>query len=255
MAIWTLGPTVGPVIGPVAGGFICDLIGWRWDFWIISIAGGVVTVLGMVLMRETYAPIILARKTARLQKETGNMALRSKFDSGLSSRDLFMLSIVRPTKMLLFSPTCFTQSLYIAIIYSFLYIMFTTVSEIFEEQYHFKKDLVGLAFIGMGIGSFLGQFAYTAYAGWNYRTYKARGTLTPEHRLYAMVPGAFLIPIAFFWYGWSVEANVHWICPILATSVFGFGLLLIFVSSISSILYTNNRTNKKRKDVRYHISR
>ena len=46
--------------------------------------------------------------------------------------------------------------LYVAIIYSYLYLMFTTVTEIFEKQYHFRSDLVGLAYVGMGLGSFIG---------------------------------------------------------------------------------------------------
>jgi hypothetical protein len=66
-------------------------------------------------MRETYAPTILERKTRRLRKETGNPNLRSKLDSGLSPKDLFLFSIVRPTKMLIFSPICLTISVYLAV--------------------------------------------------------------------------------------------------------------------------------------------
>ena len=38
MAIWALGPLMGPTIGPVVGGFVSHSIGWRWTFWIVSIA-------------------------------------------------------------------------------------------------------------------------------------------------------------------------------------------------------------------------
>ena len=38
IAIWALGPLLGPVIGPVAGGFLSQGAGWRWVFWLISIA-------------------------------------------------------------------------------------------------------------------------------------------------------------------------------------------------------------------------
>jgi multidrug resistance protein len=230
MAIWVLGPTLGPVIGPVAGGFICVHLGWRWNFWIIAIAGGIVTIVGIIAMRETYAPALLARKAKRLRKETGNPLLRSKFDNGMSTKDLFFYSIVRPTKMLIFSPACLSQSLYVAIVYSYLYLMFTTVTEIFEQQYHFRTDLVGLAYIGMGLGSFLGQFGYTYFANRNYRYHQRKGDLKPEHRLIAMIPGSLLLPVALFWYAWSVEEKVHWICPIIAMAFFGIGLLVIFVS-------------------------
>lgn len=38
IVIWALGPLLGPVIGPVAGGFLSQGAGWRWVFWLISIA-------------------------------------------------------------------------------------------------------------------------------------------------------------------------------------------------------------------------
>lgn len=41
MAIWSMGPLLGPVIGPVAGGFLAEAEGWRWVFWVITIAVGV----------------------------------------------------------------------------------------------------------------------------------------------------------------------------------------------------------------------
>ena len=186
--------------------------------------------ISLFVMRETYAPAILAKKVARLRKETGNNALRSKLDSGLSPRDLFLFSIVRPTKMLLFSPICFLLSAYVALVYAYLYLLFTTVTEVFERVYHFPPDLSGLAFVGIGLGSFGGQFLYTYLAGRSYRRHKARGDFKPEHRLELMRPGAFFIPLALFWYGWTVEAKVQWMCPIIATIWFGFGLLLIFVS-------------------------
>jgi MFS family permease len=216
-------------IGPIIGGFISHFLGWRWNFWILAIAAGTALIAGLFLMKETYAPTILKRKTARLQKETGNMALRSELDSGLTPRQLFLYSIVRPTKMLAFSPIVFSLSLYVAIVYSYLYLMFTTVTVIFETQYGFATDLVGLAFLGIGIGSFGGQFIYTYVANRSYAAHMAKGDFRPEHRLETMIPGAFMVPISLFWYGWSVQANVHWMCPIVGMSLFGFGLLLIFV--------------------------
>ncbi|KAF2398704.1 MFS general substrate transporter [Trichodelitschia bisporula] len=229
MSVWMLGPTVGPVLGPIAGGFISAGLGWRWNFWVVAIAAGAFGVGGLVLMRETYAPAILAKKAARLRKETGNSALRSKLDSGLAPRDLFLFSIVRPTKMLFLSPIVFFLSAYVALVYSYLYLMFTTFTDIFLTQYHFAPRLVGLSFVGIGIGAFVGQFGYSWLANRDVRKHIAAGTFTPERRLVFMCPGAFLVPIGLFWYGWAVQARVHWICPIMATVVFGVGLLLIFM--------------------------
>ncbi|EOD48443.1 mfs multidrug transporter [Neofusicoccum parvum] len=230
MAIWVAGPCIGPVVGPLSGGFLSQAAGWRWTFWVVSIASGVVTVAGMIFMSETYAIAILNKKVKRLRKETGNMALRSKLDVGLSTRDLFFFSIVRPTKMLFRSPIVFLLSLYVAVAYAYLYILFTTFTLIYKEQYGFNSGLAGLTYLGVGLGSVLGQWVYTVWGNRSVRAALAKGHFTPEHRLPLMFPGAIAMPIGLFWYGWSVEKHTHWIVPIIGTVFIGFGLMLIFMA-------------------------
>lgn len=49
----------------------------------------------------------------------------------------------------------------------------------------------------------------------------------PEYRVPLMIPGALLVPIGFFWYGWSIHAHAHWILPNLGAGVFGSGIIII----------------------------
>ncbi|KAJ4409746.1 hypothetical protein N0V82_009377, partial [Gnomoniopsis sp. IMI 355080] len=72
MSAFSIGPLLGPIIGPVAGGFLAAAKGWRWVFWVLAIVAGSVALAMLVLMRETYAPVIIQRKVIRLRKETGN---------------------------------------------------------------------------------------------------------------------------------------------------------------------------------------
>lgn len=44
-----------------------------------------------------------------------------------------------------------------------------------------------------------------------------------------MIPGAFVIPIALVWYGWSADKGVQFIMPIVGTTWFGLGLMMIFM--------------------------
>ena len=187
-------------------------------------------------MRETYAPAILATKAARLRKQTGNHNLKSALDSGLTSKDLFWFSIIRPTKLLLFSPILILVSIYVALVYAYMYILFTTFTEVFESQYNFRSDLVGLSYLGIGISSFIGQFFYTYLTNRSYRRHMEKNDFKPEHRLEFMAFGAFIVPIGLFWYGWTVQAKVHWMSPIMATAVYGFGMLLIFMPASTYLI-------------------
>ncbi|KAI9861624.1 MAG: hypothetical protein M1813_005234 [Trichoglossum hirsutum] len=247
MSIYTLGVLLGPVIGPIAGGFVADRVGWRWVFWTLAIAGGVVSLSAIPILRETYPPILLRRKMLRLQKAgpPGIKYATPFSDSTVSRSTLFKRAIVRPMKMLFFSPIVLLLSIYIAIIYAFLYLIFSTITIVFEEKYHFSPGVVGLSFIGIGVGMFSGLLAFGAVSDnqVNKRAAAAAaaaaasgerggvgtaGELKPEYRLYPMIHAAFAIPIGLFWYGWSVDKDDYWIMPMIGTAVFGLGLVGIY---------------------------
>ncbi|KAK3367591.1 major facilitator superfamily domain-containing protein [Podospora didyma] len=231
MGAFSFGPLLGPIIGPIAGGFLANAKGWRWVFWLMVIVAGVLAIAIFVFARESYAPVLLQRKVDRLRKETGNDLLRSKLDSGLSPTDYFKRSIVRPMRMLVFSPLCLVFALYISVIYGYLYIMFTSMSVVFIQQYGFTTGTVGLVFLGLGIGSMSGlvYFGITSDRAIKKATLEEGGA-KPEHRLTTLPLGAILLPVGFFIYGWTVQYHVHWIVPILSHAVIGFGNILIFIS-------------------------
>ncbi|KAH7391923.1 major facilitator superfamily domain-containing protein [Pyrenochaeta sp. MPI-SDFR-AT-0127] len=227
MAIWSIGPLLGPVIGPVCGGFLVEHMSWRWVFWIMAIFGGAFGIVLLIVGRETYSLTLLATKAARLRKETGNENLRSKFAKNISTKDIFIQAIARPMKMLFLSPIVGLMSLYIAINYGILYLFFTTVTFVFEGQYHFSSGAVGLSYIGVGVGMIVGMAVLGVVSDRIIRKQQAKGNVKPEHRLPLILtlPGAVGLCIGVFVYGWTTYYRVHWIVPIIATSFIGLGNL------------------------------
>lgn len=193
---------------------------------------GVVLVATMLFMRESYAYVILRRKTSRLRRETGNPHLRSALDTGKEPKELFVFSIVRPIKMLFLSPIIFLMSLYAATIYGYLYLMFMTFPRVFQGQYGFSNVSVGLTYLGAGIGCFIGLALCGAVSDRLVVTLTKRngGTAKPEYRLPTMFLGALIVPIGLFLYGWTADKEVHWIVPIIGTGFFGAGMFGVFVS-------------------------
>jgi hypothetical protein len=55
------------------------------------------------------------------------------------------------------------------------------------------------------------------------------GVYEPEFRLPLAMYFAGLIPISLFWYGWSIERKAHWMVPIVGSTLYGFGMLGVFV--------------------------
>ncbi|KAK1573273.1 major facilitator superfamily transporter [Colletotrichum navitas] len=237
MSIWSLGPILGPVLGPIAGGFVSENIGWRWIFWILTITSAAIAISSLVFLHETNAGVLLRRKARRLQTETGNWTLRSKLESQVAPKELFLRSILRPSKLLILSPVCFLLSVYNAFIYAMLYFMFSTFTFVFEGQYSFTPATVGLVYIGLGIGMLLALAIQQATGSKFLKMLSARqadGKPKPEHRLPIMMLGGFLIPSGFFIYGWTAQNRVQWAVPLLGTLIIGTGVSL---ASISINLY------------------
>ncbi|KAF4982514.1 hypothetical protein F66182_17108, partial [Fusarium sp. NRRL 66182] len=232
MAFWSMGPLFGPIIGPIVGGYLIQGTNWRWVFWVLAIVGGVSAIAFGFIVPETHAPTLLERKAARLRKETGNNGYKSRLDDGVLPKQRFLQSLVRPSRMLLFSPIVASMCIYIAILYGLLYILFTTFSEVFQGQYAFSSGASGLSFLGSGVGMLLGLF----YAGsLSDRAIKKKLANNekpePEDRLpwYITLPGSLSIPVGLFIYGWGVDKHVHWIVPEIGNAVTGYGMIIILM--------------------------
>jgi hypothetical protein len=194
---------------------------------LIQTQGGAFSILLFAISRETYPPTLLAKKAARLRKETGNPNLRSKMDLNIPPAEVFKRSIVRPMKMLFFSPIVFLMSFYVAVNYGIMYLLFTTITFVFEERYHFSTGSVGLSYLGAGIGMIFGMGALGVISDKIIKKHIAKGNVKPEHRLPLMLtlPGGIGLPCGLFIYGWTAQYGVHWIVPILGTALIGLGNL------------------------------
>jgi MFS family permease len=192
---------------------------------------GVVFIATLIFMRETNPFVLLERKAKKLRKETGNQNLRSALDTGVTAKQLFKRSITRPLRMLIFSPIILLLSLYVAVAYGILYLLLTTYFRVFGGQYGFTTGSVGLVFIGFGIGASISLVISGAISDRMLKSLTARngGNPKPEYRLPMLFAGAFLIPISLFIYGWTADKKVHWIVPIIATSILGAGQFAILM--------------------------
>ena len=148
-------------------------------------------------------------------------------ERNLTSRQLFLNAILRPTKLLLLSPIVLLLSLLCAFVFGLLFILFTSFPTVFGEQYQFSAGISGLAYLGVGTGM---AMSLAAFATLSDRLQKARGdSPKAEGRLKPMIWTMPLIPIGIFWYGWATEAKAHWIVPIIGTALIGFGTLWVIM--------------------------
>ncbi|KAL1606816.1 hypothetical protein SLS60_004225 [Paraconiothyrium brasiliense] len=218
-------------IGPIAGGFISQYLGWRWAYWILLMGSGPLNIVMIIFMHESNHSTILEKKTRRLKQQLGRDDLHSQLEMRLPPRQVLARSIVRPAKFLFRSPIAFLISIYVSLVYSTLYLLFTTIPDVFQNTYRFQIQYTGLAYLGLGLGMFI---ALGLVVKFNDRTVLAMrdrngGIFEPEMRLATTIYFAPFMPLSLFIYAWTARASVHWIVPCLSFIPYGFGLLGIFV--------------------------
>ncbi|KAL7941165.1 major facilitator superfamily domain-containing protein [Trichoderma barbatum] len=231
MTIWMLGPIVGPTVAPVIGGFVSETIGWRWVNWLSCIPAAIVVVAMIFLNRETNHRVLIARKTSKLQKELNQPELRSCYTDPdapvLSKKQILLLGLIRPMKMLLRSPNIFGLSLYIAFAYGCLYLLYNTIPTTFQGSYGWTLGITGLVYLTLLVGYGIGllSFALLSDSTVIRMTSANDGVYEPEMRLPDCIWFALILPTTFFWYGWSADKAVHWIVPIIGIAPFGIGIV------------------------------
>jgi multidrug resistance protein len=235
VAIYSMGILFGPILGPICGGFIAQRAGWRWDMWVVLIVAVLLTAGLFVWNTETNHSVILNRKTARLRTELRrpelqNVMNKDKPAAALTPKAILLNGITRPLKMLFTQPIVLLCSLYMSFLFGLLFLLFTTLTPVFLQTYGWEPDMTGLAYLGIGIGNFLGIgfVAKTSDATIIKLAKRNKGVYEPEMRLPLCVFFGFLIPVSFFWYGWTAYYKVHWIVPIISLVPFGFGVMGIF---------------------------
>ncbi|KAK1713951.1 fluconazole resistance protein [Colletotrichum lupini] len=200
--------------------------------WTLGPMAGVAALGTAFCMPESYALTLLERKARRLRLQTRNPHLESVLATHRKPKDLFMFSILRPAKMMFLSPIVFCLSVYMAILYGYLYLLFTTFPQVFKQQYGFSQGSAGLAYIGIGVGSVIGLL----FSGLVSDRLVLKLSLTngghfqPEYRLPPMLMGAILVPIGLFWYGWTADKQLQWMLPIIGTAILGCGIVIVLMS-------------------------
>ncbi|KAL8836949.1 MAG: hypothetical protein Q9170_002710 [Blastenia crenularia] len=150
MAIGNLAPLLGPIAGPIIGGYMSQKYGWRWTFWLPAILGGVVELGFILLFRETYKVKIIQQKVRLMGKNTGDNTFVSAYGEPRLG-EIFSQSLIQPIRMLLLSPVLCAVSGYVAVVFGYLYILLTSITETFESSYDFSTGAASLTFLGLGI--------------------------------------------------------------------------------------------------------
>lgn len=227
------------------GGFITQYTTWRWIFWVSTIAGFVILVLGLLLLKETYAPKIMTVIGAR-HKAICSYCSASEFDEKeLASPTLPLKEyMVRPVILLFTQIVIIVLAAYVAYLDGVLYIFFANFPSVWEDSYGESISIGTLNYISNCIGFIIGSQVSPRTGDWvcldkfptstfdtltQYQVYsklkRKNGIGKPEYRLVPVIWAALLVPAGLLLYGWPVQYEVFWLVPNIGAAIVAFSSL------------------------------
>ncbi|KAM0418611.1 hypothetical protein ACHAPT_012414 [Fusarium lateritium] len=227
---------LGPALGSLIGGWIAEYKDWPWSQWTTLFLGATVWIFALGA-QETYAPVVMRQRA----KQQGFTVPPSSVPPGLAGlRHIVTLTLARPLVMLVREPIVLLCSLYSSLNFSVLFSFLTSIPLIYKHGYGFISGQAGLVFIGIAVGCALGGMTLVLLDAHTLKLHVRRSktdTSPPERMLWGAIVGGPLMPAALFWFAWTARPGIHWISSVLATGLFGFSNILIFVSTM---LYLTN---------------
>jgi multidrug resistance protein len=237
---------LGPIFGPVVGGFVgqSSLVSWRWCEWITLIISGAILIMIILFQPETFAPILLYWKAKHLRRITGDDRYVAEVEIRADPFWKRLLhALYRPFILTAREPIVILFALYLTVVYIILFTFLDGYTYIFGKTYGFSEGITGLSFLGIGIGLCFASLWVPLLHHWAKRDlakaqqlYGPNAHNPPEKRLWFAMFGAPAVPISLFWMGWTNYASVSYWNALVASVLFGYGILCIFISSYQYII-------------------
>ncbi|GFF48458.1 MFS multidrug transporter, putative [Aspergillus udagawae] len=238
MTLYCVAPFLGPILGPIVGGFVSENVGWRWVQGVCCIFIGVIGIIGVIFVPETYGPVLLIRRANQLSKANSKLyiSVLEKNQGKKKPSEIFQRALIRPWVLLFREPIVLVASLYMAIIYGTVYMFMSAMPIVYNEQRGWSEGIGGLAFMGIAVGIILG-LAYAIYD--NNRRYTKlllSKSATAESRLPPAIVGAVALPVGMFAFAWTNYPRIHWSVSIILSAPFGFGCVLVILPIINYLI-------------------
>jgi MFS family permease len=201
-----------------------------------------ILLVDVLVLDESYPPILLVHKARRLRHESGNWALHARHEEwDVSLRELGQKYMVRPFQML-FTPICFLIALYASFVYGILYASFASFPIEFQEERGWNMVVGALPFLALFVGILIGAAANLLNQKYYLKCYKAAGNKPcPEARLPPMMFGSIFFAAGLFIFAWTSDKRIPWIAPCIGAVGIGIGFFTIFQAALNYLIDTFQR--------------
>ncbi|ODN85273.1 hypothetical protein L198_07597 [Cryptococcus wingfieldii CBS 7118] len=237
-SIFAMAGTGGSGLGPAVYAWVESNpnLRWRWIWWIQCMLIVVLIPLICLILPETRESVILRRRAHNLRKELeksgidvgGRFTARSeikrvKFWKAMS------VSATRPIMFLLVEPVVAFFSLWVSVAWGVLFSQVGGISYIFKTNHNLTTNEVGLVYLSIFIGAFVG-FLLNFIQDAIYRRRVSKDGM--EARLYGPMVAGLTFAVGCFFFAFTAVKEVHWLAPCFAIVIVIASLLTLYICCV-----------------------
>ncbi|KAH0612163.1 uncharacterized protein H6S33_010215 [Morchella sextelata] len=257
MGWFYLGPLCGPLFSPVIGGALTGRFGWRSTQWFLAIYGVVLWFMMLFGLPETLrkkpVPKVSLEKEGDnvLERSVSRVSIKKAKEWTVTARHIF-IDPLKSLRYLKFPPVLLTV-FYASMTFTCLYVLNISIQTTFSKSpYNFHVIIVGLLYIPPSLGYVAGSQVGGRWSDTIMKraAHKRRAAASlesgipedapleyrPEDRMgINVLIAGMLYPCAILYYGWMVNQGYYWLAPMVGTTFFGFGSMLVFGASTTML--------------------
>ncbi|KAJ4397821.1 hypothetical protein N0V93_002058 [Gnomoniopsis smithogilvyi] len=228
IGIWMVMVTLGVPIGPLIFGFVTFRTNWRFIFWILAIINGVQFILYFFFGPETLYLRSEDDPPPYTDGKTSGFVAKYLNFRRINPRKLTVHDYFEPLRMIV-HPCAVLPGVAYSTVFLFGSILTTIeIPQLFEEKFGLNTEQIGLQFIGVIIGSLLGEQIGGALSDLWMRRRKARlaEQPPPEFRLWLSYFGYVLTVVGAAVFLVTTEkapAGKWTVVPVVGTAIAAIG--------------------------------
>ncbi|KAF2705290.1 membrane transporter [Pleomassaria siparia CBS 279.74] len=238
LSIYTLAGLLGQNLGPIICGFLDAAYGWRAIPLLVTACSLPAWIVLSFTFPETYAPVLLQQRAKKLTEILGKAHAVEGIGEAKTIGQQLKVSTLRPWVILIYEPIVTLLSLFLSVVHGTLFLLFAAYPVVYQKTRGWPQGIASLPFLALCVGIIISLFYVALVDQKRYAKVveKNNGSAPPEARLPPAMLGAAALPIGLFWFAWTNDPSVYWLVSVSAGTLFGFGMVLLYMSLTNYIV-------------------